>query len=643
MTDPNEFDPYHRWLGIRPEEQPADHYRRLALARFEDDPEVIRDAAERQMGHVRRYALGEHRKASQKILNELAAAKACLLDERKKAKYDEQLRERITAAEEEPLPIAEPDADASPPPARIPAMAVYGGEPSAFSKTVSGSPTGRRHRDALGRWASPTGIGAAVAGACILIVLALWTVAQRRPNAGDTEAVGPNVAGLTSKPPSADGKPESPSAPPKDTSLAFSWALSERDDARLWIDDDAKRLPEDGDEPLCFPVSPGKHTVKVERQGFEPIDVSDIQVSEGESTPVFLRWHPLPQEATVVFSWPPSERTNAALWIDGQPKSFADDGDVMLRFAVTPATHSIRVEREGFKPIVFSDVRFTEGESRILSLAWRPISTEPPLAVAPFDEAQARRHQSTWADHLGLDVEITNSIGMRLALIPPGEFTMGSPKSDAKACVWESPQHNVRITRPFYFGVYEVRQAEYENVMGTNPSYFKGADNPVEQLSWDDAVQFCKRLSAKEGRTYRLPTAAEWEYACRAGTRTRYSFRDDLASLKEYAWYMENSERKAHPVGERKPNAWGLRDMHGNVWEWCADWFDDYYAVSPTNDPPGPEVGVNRVSRGGGWRLDAGYCRSANRYGVSPSDRGYDLGFRVARSPSGESPSRVRP
>jgi formylglycine-generating enzyme required for sulfatase activity len=155
-----------------------------------------------------------------------------------------------------------------------------------------------------------------------------------------------------------------------------------------------------------------------------------------------------------------------------------------------------------------------------------------------------------------------NSISMKLVWIAPGEFKMGSNDGED----FEKPLHTVKITKGFYMGAFEVTQGQYQQVMGTNPSYFKGANLPVEQVSWDDAVEFCKKLSQKEGKTYRLPTEAEWEYACRAGTTTKFSFGDDESQLGEYAWYGKNSGMKTHPVGKKKPNAWGLFDMHGNVW-----------------------------------------------------------------------------
>jgi formylglycine-generating enzyme required for sulfatase activity len=218
---------------------------------------------------------------------------------------------------------------------------------------------------------------------------------------------------------------------------------------------------------------------------------------------------------------------------------------------------------------------------------------------------------------------------------------MGSPDSDSDAGSNEKPQHKVRITKPFYLGVYEVTQAEYEKVMVENPSYDKRATNPVEMVSWAEATEFCKRLSATEGKAYHLPTEAEWEYACRAGTTTQYSFGDDEVSLGEYAWYTNNATMKTHAVGEKKGNAWGLHDMHGNVWEWCQDWYaGDYYANSPTDDPQGPSSGASyRVVRGGCWIDSAWSSRSAFRYRIEARNRYERLGFRVAAVPPGGQPS----
>jgi formylglycine-generating enzyme required for sulfatase activity len=244
--------------------------------------------------------------------------------------------------------------------------------------------------------------------------------------------------------------------------------------------------------------------------------------------------------------------------------------------------------------------------------------------------------------------EITNSIGMKLVLIPKGTFMMGSPESEQGRNEIEN-QHEVTISKDYYLGVYEVTQAQYEKVMGKNPSHFQGAivgnenaDLPVEKVSWDDAVEFCKKLSdlpeeKKAGREYRLPTEAEWEYACRAGSKTVYSFDDEEGLLPEYGWFDRNSSNRTHTVGLLDPNAWGLYDMHGNVWEWCSDRYGEY-PKGAVADPTGPEMGSLRVIRGGSWNFAAAECRSASRDWSGPSDHGDDLGFRVALSSSGIPP-----
>jgi formylglycine-generating enzyme required for sulfatase activity len=297
----------------------------------------------------------------------------------------------------------------------------------------------------------------------------------------------------------------------------------------------------------------------------------------------------------------------------------------------------------------------------------------PPPAIAPLDAMTAKAIQARWAKYLKLPLVTTNSIGMKLVLIPPGEFTMGSPKEviedELKAHAgdqwWvdhfpgEGPKHRVRITKAFYLGVTEVTQGEYEKVMGSNPSEFsatgKGKDKvggldtkrfPVECVSWDDAVEFCRQLSAlpeekSAGHRYRLPSEAQWEHACRAGSTGRYSFSSrpsgvpreyEEKELVDYGWFDANSNVMPHAVGLKRASAWGLYDMHGNVWEWCQDWYDKgYYTDSPVDDPGGPPGGSGRVHRGGGWNLVAGFCRSACRDNRGPEGRGSDLGFRVSQ------------
>ena len=215
-------------------------------------------------------------------------------------------------------------------------------------------------------------------------------------------------------------------------------------------------------------------------------------------------------------------------------------------------------------------------------------------------------------------------ITMKFVQIPAGIFLMGSPK-DEKDRSENEVRHEVTIDKLFWIGVFEVTQEQYRAVMGNNPSQIKGDDRPVEGVSWFDAVAFCRRASAITRRDFRLPTEAEWEYVCRAGTQTRYSFGNDEKQLDDYAWYDGNSEATTHPVGRKKPNAWGLYDMHGNVAEWCKD---SYVAPAGRNQRPAPSGGL-RVDRGGFWDYKASGCRSATRLWSVPSGRSFYIGFRV--------------
>jgi formylglycine-generating enzyme required for sulfatase activity len=219
--------------------------------------------------------------------------------------------------------------------------------------------------------------------------------------------------------------------------------------------------------------------------------------------------------------------------------------------------------------------------------------------------------------------------------LPAGEFLMGSPDSDPDARSYEKPPHQVNVNS-FAIGKYPVTQAQYQAVMGTNPCHFSNnPQNPVENVSWDDAQAFCKKLSRITGKTYRLPTEAEWEYACRAGTTTRFYFGDDANQLGDYAWYDGNSQQTIHPVGQKKPNAWGLHDMIGNVWEWCEDDWHSTYENAPKDGSAWitnyQRANPFKIVRGGSWETLSRYCRSANRHDDYTRIIGhFGYGFRVA-------------
>ncbi|MCY3017607.1 MAG: formylglycine-generating enzyme family protein [Planctomycetota bacterium] len=252
----------------------------------------------------------------------------------------------------------------------------------------------------------------------------------------------------------------------------------------------------------------------------------------------------------------------------------------------------------------------------------------------------------------GAPPAVTTPSGVEMVAIPGGWFEMGSEAEDET----DAPVHRVYVS-PFLMDRYEVTQEHFEKVVGRNPSRWKDPKGPVEQIRWRDAAQYCNARSRLEGLVpcydpatwrcdesrggYRLPTEAEWEYACRAGTRTEYSFGNNPAKLKQFAWFKENCTRSPQPVGSRQPNPWGLYDMYGNVWEWCNDFYKEgYYGESPEKDPRGPDTSLARVLRGGCWNSRATMCRSAYRNNEDPGytdacfgrDVHGQVGFRCVRS-----------
>jgi len=309
-------------------------------------------------------------------------------------------------------------------------------------------------------------------------------------------------------------------------------------------------------------------------------------------------------------------------------------------------------------------------------------TTKPPApAIVPFDAEQARQHQEAWAKHLGTEVETTNSIGMKMRLIPPGEFLMGSSDKELAKLLEEAkdlpesykvriraggPQHRVTLTKPFSLATHEVTRSQFRQFvdetsyktdaerdgnggLGIKDDQFVHApefvwntklasgvgttnDHPVVNVSWNDAVAFCEWLSDKEGATYRLPTEAEWEFACRAGNPGRFSCGDDESKLGEYAWYSHQGGSNTQPVGRKRANSFGLFDLHGNVWEWCSDGSGPYQE-GPVVDPVGSTEASHRVQRGGSLGSQSTFVRSAARASMQPKARNCATeGFRPVRT-----------
>jgi len=643
------FDPYHRWLGIPPKHQPADYYRLLGLECFEDDLEVIVDAAERQAAHVRRYALGPNQILSQKILNELATAQSCLMDPVEKARYDGDLRQRQTAS----TPQAEPSPSAAAPAAPQVDMPPVPSAPAAklvkLQTTASQVPT-VAHPVPLSRnvvrwlderlvaWAGPRlpvpltvlrglAVGVPLGLVVVGLLLAVGMSTNHRPvDIGASHPAAGAVAAEPTDEPVVEPAPEPivepvpASSPPPITRPPRIRAIPDQ-----IIDEGVPfqvRVEVDSDEPVDslrfhlepgFPAGmifderqrmviwtpeesqgPGEYSITVVAtfsgvDSREPRESFRIGVREVNTAPSIV---PItdrviePREDDV----PANDLTIGLL--EGPPGAVIDSEG--RRFNWKPdESHAERAwpvavaVRDNGMPPLEAQARF------MIRVTPPPKSASPALAVAPFDAAQAKAHQAAWSRHLGQPVEVTNSLGMSLMLIPPGEFLMGSPDSEMDRNAGET-LHRVRVSKPYYLGVYEVTQGEYERVMGTNPSDFSlmgrsrdkvsGQDTsrfPVEWVSWREAVEFCRKLSASSseqssGRVYRLP-------------------------------------------------------MHGNVVEWCSDWYGDYVAA-PVDDPPGPTAGSYRVVRGGSWAIGARGCRSAGRDTGTPDGRTSYRGFRLAFS-----------
>jgi formylglycine-generating enzyme required for sulfatase activity len=354
---------------------------------------------------------------------------------------------------------------------------------------------------------------------------------------------------------------------------------------------------------------------------------------------------------------------------------------------VSPDEHQIRVEKDGYEPYT-RRIQFEKGRIRDLYVVLDPeaplksrlyVDTQPDNATVRVLNIGPSFHQGMELDAGSYQVEVSadgyetqkmwmsltagqdktmdirlklidvasqggkvsNSLGMEFVYIEPGTFMMGSSSGESERDDDEK-QHRVTLTKGFYMQTTEVTQGQWKAVMGNNPSHFKncGDDCPVEEVSWNDVQEFIRKLNQREGgNKYRLPTEAEWEYAARAGSTEAFANGgiSELecgydSNLDAMGWYCGNSNKKTHSVAQKQPNAWGLYDMHGNVYEWCQDWYGDYPSGSVT-DPTGPSGGSRRVKRGGCWNLYARYCRSAFRFRSAPDFRFCNLGFRLLRTP----------
>lgn len=527
------FDAYHRWLGIAPKHQPPTYYRLLGIEEFESDPEVIADAAERQIAHVRRYALGQHAALSQQILNELSQAKGTLLDPGRKAAYDAQLQAMQPA-----MPSPQPTAYPTQPTAYPTTQPMYPSVPptAAFTAPPHMTPPA---------WQDPT------------------------PQPGTFATPIPRAQSIPAahvSPAQAAG--HNPYAVEASTATA---QVQQGYARRKSVADKAKRR-----KKVRF-ISLAMHVV-----------ASILGLIVGYS---LLCYVDIKYDFLGLMDREPEQqggRQNAAL-TPTQPGSVSVPQQAQTASGTTPLPKSMTGRRAG---------------------------------------------------------ETRNDNGLNLTLVwcLPGEFTIGSPTSEPGRQPSES-QVKVLQLHGYWLGQTEVTQAQWQDVMHTVPWLGKsnvrtGPDFPAVYVSWDDAMQFCQQLTQQErqagrlpaGWEYSLPTESQWEFACRAGTKTAYHFGSDNRQLSQYAWYSGNAfsrgERYPHQVAQKLSNPWGLHDMHGNVREWCLDWFAPTMASGI--NPVGPASGTKRVARGGSWAHASTACRSATRVGIPPSQKDDHHGFRVA-------------
>jgi len=631
------FDPalsklYYEWLSIAPEDQPPTLYRLLGLRTFEDNPNVIENAANRQMTHLRTFQSGKHSAESQKILNHVASARVTLLNPAKKEEYDKLLREQMRLEASESV-LDEESASRH----EELSMTLVG-----FLEAIQAEKEKEKQAkekpgdfDPYQEWLA---IAPEERPPTLYRLLGLRTLEDNRKVIKDVAAR--RTAQLREHVSGEHGG-------------EARKLLAQVSSARMTLLDRKKKA--EYDKLL-------RQQMKLKDEGSQPDEELSTSlaaflgaVGAEKAKPAGPRKPPKQREAVASAG---RDRKSMVVAVIGA-------GVLLLLVIGVLAWKFGGGKEEEQKPreiVNWLGVSGQESGTAPSAKQTEPPATKPnkPKSPSPsplLDDRPAEQPVSVqFAEgEKELTIDLGNGVKMEFVLIPAGEFLMGSSDAKRELAVeqakankdeWaaeriptEGPQHQVKISRPFYLGKYEVTQAQWQALMGNNPSEFKGPTNPVEKVNWGDIQQFLAKMNLefeKKGMRFGLPSEAQWEYACRAGTATAFYFGENPALLAQYGWFDGNSGRKTHQVGQGQPNAWGLYDMHGNVWEWCSDWYaKDFYAQSPRVDPVGPPTGSHRVFRGGDWQSHPEHCRSALRRHGLPGTRHYTVGFRLAAKTKG--------
>lgn len=562
----SEFDPYYKWLGIPPKDQPPNHYRLLGIELFESDPDVVDAAAEQRMSYVNQCAMGTHTQYSQQLLNELASARICLLNPARKSEYDTELRlhlDTIAAAVEllHETPVVET------PVAEKPVVVKSAVTKPPVEKPVVEKP------------------------------VANDSIAEKLVEPRTVKTANSKTTRQQSVPPAVAKSKQR---------FRFSWrswqlwlivaSLGIGLGFGLWQFWSARKADE----------LARKRIADKKQQEADDLEAKALAAKVADET---ARKQKLAADAKAKAEKIAEEIAANAR---AEEKRKREDQE-----RIAAAAKLVEQERR-------MEMERRDAEARAAMGPPKPFD-----ATRSRSEVETQLAQQAWATHLQSTVADKNSIGMELALIPPGTFEMG-----------DRGQVTVELKDAFWVGTTEVTQQQWFRIMEVSPWLDNkavpnvGEDYPAMYVNWRDAREFCRRLSVQEGFTYRLLTEAEWEYACRAGALTRFSFGDDESQLRHYGRYGDDSISKSdwslNKIGKFRPNAFGLYDMHGNIWEWCQDRY--------LKDLPGgldPVVtsgrGTRMVARGGDWKSSPGECSSFSRDEVDCLGVKANVGFRIAR------------